>query len=186
MKGKSNLSAPRSLRRFCTHAAVALGVFALSATARAEYVQCEIPFTAGAPLQSLVQGAPHSGSSFNNTQLVWGTSLNVNSLSLGSAGRLNVSLKDIGWPEALESLTLLVTDLDGMWQRLDGTGSLLIDVSGPTQLFAAVFARSADRSLGLYNVNASFAPVPLPAAAWLLASALAGLGLMRRRPAAGV
>lgn len=176
-----------SILKLSAHFAALLGLLALSMAARAEYVQCETPFFEGAPLQSLLKGSTGGGPSINNTQLVWGTSLSASSLSLSAAGTLSVRLKDIGWPEALESLSLLVTDLDGIWQRFDvfaaGSRSLItdIDVSGPTQLFAIVYARSAGHSLGLYNLHTSFSPVPLPAAAWLLLSGLGGLGLLRRK-----
>jgi hypothetical protein len=173
----------RRIPTFLVPFVLLLGMLALS-SARAEYVQCDTPFFQGAPLQSLLKGGAPGGSSLNNTQLVWGTSLSVNALTLPGAGTLTIKLKDIGWPEALNSLSLLVTDLDGVWQRLDGNGSLLINVSGPTQLFAAVYARADHHSFGLYNLNASFAPVPLPAAAWLLLSGLGGLGLFRRKRAA--
>jgi hypothetical protein len=154
----------------------------VSTAARAEYVLGESPFGGGAPLQSLVSGAARS--SLNNNQLVWGTSLNVSAMSLPSAGTVTVKLTDMGWTETLQSLTVLVTDLNGIWQRLDGPGSMLINVSGPSQLFAAAFARSAAGAVGFYNLHATFsatAPVPLPAAVWLLVSGLGGLAAVRRK-----
>lgn len=160
--------------------AVLAGAFSLSTAAHAEYVDMESPFDQGAPLQSLVQGST-DGASIRTTQLVWGTSLAVNSLSLPSAGVLSIKLTDIGWTETLDSLSLLITDLDDLWTRLDGAGSLLVNVSGPTQLFATVFASSKQGGVGVYNLQASFSPVPLPAAAWLLLSGLGALGALRRK-----
>jgi hypothetical protein len=161
--------------------AVLAGALSLSATAHAEYVNMESPFDQGAPLQSLLQGSTPGGTSIRTTQLVWGTSLAVNSLSLPSAGVLSIKLTDIKWTETLDSLSLLVTDLDNLWTRLDGAGNLLVNVSGPTQLFAAVFARSAQGNVGVYHLQASFSPVPLPAAGWLLLSGLGALGALRRK-----
>lgn len=164
--------------------AVLAGALSLSAVAHAEYVDLDTPFAQGAPLQSLLQGSTPGGTSIRTTQLVWGTSLAVNSLSLPSAGVLSIKLTDIKWTETLDSLSLLVTDLDNLWTRLDGSGNLLINVSGPTQLFAAVFARSEQGNVGVYNLQASFSPVPLPAAGWLLLSGLGALGALRRKGAA--
>lgn len=169
-------------RRAARFAALAAALFAAAAfaPAQAEHVQGETPFFAGVPLESLASGAP--AQSINSTRLVWGTSLSVDALSLGSAGRLSVRLADIEWPEALQSMSLLVTDLDGLWQKLEGPGALTIDLSGPAKLFVAVFARSDGKnSPGLYQLRADFSPVPLPAALWLLLSGVGGLAAFRRK-----
>lgn len=155
---------------------IGLTFFALGA--HAEYVQCETPFSQGIPLQSIARAA--EGGLPNLTQVVWGSSLSVTSFNLTSAGQLSVDLKSIDWPNPLTELTLLVTDMNDVWERLDissGVNNLLVNVGAPGQFFAAVFARTENRfTPGLYHLEASFAaPVPLPAAAWLLLSGLGGL-----------
>lgn len=175
MKGK--------LIRWVAIASLSVASMTGSMLAQAEHVKAETPWYSGVPLESLAGGV--ISSAINSTQLVWGTSLSVNALAATSRGQVTVRLADIGWPQQLDSLSLLVTDLNGLWHKVDGgTGAngLTFDLNGPANLFVAVFAKSQSKwDPGLYNLQASFSPVPLPAAAWLLLSGLGGLAAFRRK-----
>jgi hypothetical protein len=162
-------------------AALLAGSLALTSQAHADYLPAQSPFMDGLPVQCLIESGTRA-SLFNRPIVAWGTSLQVDSLSFASAGRLSIRLTDLEFPLPLESLSVLVTDLNGLTQRLDGPGDLLIDLAGPARLFVAVFARTQDRHTpGLYALTSNFAPVPLPAAAWLLLSGLGGLFWLRRK-----
>jgi len=169
--------------RFGAAATAALVLAALlPGVSHADYVQAQTPFEQGAPAALFSQGSSSSASLFGRPNVVWGTSLRIDSLALSSKGTLTIQLRDLQFPQALDSLSLLVTDLHGVFKRIDGPGDLLVDLSGPAQLFVAVFARSDNRSTpGLYAVTTQFSAVPLPAAVWLLLSGLGGLAAVVRR-----
>lgn len=115
-------------------------------------------------------------SELDQTEFVWGANFVLETLSLPSAGTLTLTLSDLEWPMPLKSMDLWLTDFGDVSHYLEGSGSLSVAVSGPAEFVAAVFARSQYGFLGAgaFQLQASFAPVPLPAGVWLLLSGLAG------------
>lgn len=102
----------------------------------------------------------------------------IETLSLTSAGALTVTVTDLLWPQALQSLSFAITNNQGVLESLSGGGQLNYQATGPMTLFANVFAiPNSLAGSGLYHINVSFTPsvVPLPAALWLLLSGLSGL-----------
>ncbi len=169
--------------RLLVAACALAGALSLSGVARAERMPAQTPFLEGLSAAQFTGGSAQE-SLFGRPLMVWGTSLRVDSLWLPGAGTLSVRLSDLNFPAPLDTLSLLVTDLDGLTRRVDAAGTLAIELNGPARLFFAVFARSEARfTPGLYALTTSFAPaaVPLPASVWLLLSALGGLGALRGR-----
>lgn len=126
-----------------------------------------------------------SWSLFDRPMMVDGQRMDLAALLSPATGTWSFELSDLGFPTALQSLSLFVTNLADTW-RLDGPGVLNVDITSTRPLYVAVFAQSADR-YGMYSIHAGLVEVPLPASAWLLLSALGGWLLMRgrRTPASG-
>jgi hypothetical protein len=124
---------------------------------------------------------------YEATTLVTQPKIDMQTLNLQSAGTVSVKLTDLKWPDLLGTLSFTLFDathvigsysLDSLNK---GLGSFNVDTAGT--YYASIFASPASGQLGgLYNAQIFFqatSPVPLPAAAWLLISGLAGLAAMR-------
>ncbi len=98
------------------------------------------------------------------------------------AGTVTLNLIDLNWKDLLQSLSTSITVSNGMQFSMNGPGILQFDI-GANQFFTtSIYALTRpSRVLGLYGVDYNFkpaAPVPLPAAGWLL---LGGLSLLAAR-----
>ena len=147
----------------------------------------------GALLASLafigLSQAPHALADtmlLSDTTLVRGTSSAVFSFDAPTAGMVTATLSNLPWPDSLKTLDFAATtssDVVSSWSALDSsnqthTESFLV---GPGTYFAHVMATATgDLNLGLYSLNLTFSPVPLPASDWmLLAGVLVLFGLTR-------
>jgi len=132
----------------------------------------------------------------SDTSLVSGTQSSVFSFQTSGPGTVSVQLTNLGWPQALSSLSFVATTANRVlasWSdpsSQSGPTSLTFQVSSPGSYFADVMATAGGPlDLGLYSLLVKFcpvaSPVPLPPSGWLL---LLGLLLLirffwRHRPA---
>jgi hypothetical protein len=148
----------------CLHAAAVVGAAVLSSMASA-----------------------HADTLYSQNVMVTSTSApNVQSLGTVSSGTVTMSVSDLMWPQALQSLSFSITNNQGVLKSLTGPGSLSYLVTGPMTLFADVYAQpNAADGAGLYHINVSFIAatpaVPLPAAGWLLLSGMVGLATFKKK-----
>ena len=98
------------------------------------------------------------------------------------AGSVTVTLSDLGWPGLFSSLSFAASTSTSLLAQLSAPGSLTFEIGGAGIYFATVYG-VADPNFGsgLYSLNLSYAPVPIPAAGWLLLSALALLARKTNR-----
>ncbi len=96
-----------------------------------------------------------------------------------SAGKVNVSLADLNWPERLASLSFAFIGAGGTLAELVGPGSLEFDLSAAGMYTAIVSGISTpgDWDVGMYSFRLGLTPnspaVPLPPALGLLLMGLA-------------
>ncbi|HTU65478.1 MAG TPA: hypothetical protein VMF52_06000 [Steroidobacteraceae bacterium] len=154
-----------NLRRFRS---LALGLIALAALA-------------ATPAQAVMLDG---NGDLQKSTLVSGSYSSVESFSVARAGTLTVRLENIAWPEKLAQLNCSIYSDAGFMHQLTNSAELRFDVAGPGTFYANLTAGAAGfLNLGLFSFKVSFvpnAPVPLPAAVWLLGSAVGLLGLRRR------
>ncbi len=96
-----------------------------------------------------------------------------------TGGRVSVTLTDLGWPGLFSSLSFAASTSTSLLAQLAAPGSATFNIDGTGTYFATVYG-VADPNFGsgLYSLNLSYSPVPIPAAGWLL---LSGLALLARK-----
>lgn len=117
---------------------------------------------------------------YSQSTPVQGSLSTVATLDVPSAGELFVTLSDLDYTSTFASLTFYLTnDLSAEVGQAQ-PGTLQLSLTGPTTLYAAVFATAqGSQDAGMYNLTATFlgspgsdSLVPLPASGALLAAAL--------------
>jgi hypothetical protein len=133
--------------------------------------------------QDAVPLLPGAENAIARTEMITGTQSIVLPfvVPVGSpGGTVSVMLTDLGWPGLMSSLSFAASTSTSLLAQLSKPGAMSFEITGAGTYFATVYG-VADPNLGsgLYSLNLSYAPVPLPAAAWLLVSGLAFLAKRR-------
>lgn len=129
--------------------------------------------------------------SVDTTTMIAGSTLvkrsygEMQSFSATGPGTITVKLENIPWPERLAMLSCSIFSKEGLVQQLTDSGEFSFAVTGPGAYFAKINALATGAlKIGLFSFKVSFepsaSPVPVPAAVWLLASALGVFGIRQR------
>lgn len=129
------------------------------------------------------------------TAKVYGSASNSYSFQTPGAGTVWVSVTDVDWPEALQSLSTSILSSQGTLAKANGTNMFDFSVSQASMLYATIVGVAGNTlglDFGMYSLHVGFVPagqpVPLPESLRLL---LVGLGfvatlrLLWKRPQAG-
>jgi len=126
---------------------------------------------------------------YDATALVTHSQIDLQTFDLTGAGTVSVKLTDLKWPDLLGTLSFTLFDAThtigsySLNNSVATTGNSSFNVSTAGTYYASIFATAAPGKVGgLYNAQIYFqstAPVPLPAAGWLMISALAGFAALK-------
>jgi hypothetical protein len=124
---------------------------------------------------------------YESTTLVTQSQIDLQTLNLTGAGTVSIKLTDLKWPDLLGALSFTLFDAThvigsyALEPAIVGSNAFNVNTAGT--YYASIYASpTAGKSGGLYNAQIYFqatAPVPLPAAGWLLFTGLAGLAAIR-------
>jgi hypothetical protein len=176
----------KGIRRWAAHAAVyaIVGAATLLAGVNPAFADTFDPSRSSASMLSVEQSSVmlNPGVTVSRTEQIVGTDSIVLPFVIAGgmpAGRVTVTLQDLGWPGLFGSLSFAATTSTSLLAELAEPGRMSFAVSGAGNYFATVYG-IADPNFGsgLYSLNLKYSPVPLPAAAWLL---LSGLALLPRK-----
>jgi hypothetical protein len=122
---------------------------------------------------------------YSESPMVQGSANTLTTLSVPGAGELFLTLTDLDFPSPFSSLKFSLTDTAGALVGFADPGTLTLDLTKPTTLYADVVATTqAGTEAGLYNLTATFlgaSPVPLPASGLLLGGGIALALIIKRR-----
>lgn len=124
------------------------------------------------------------------TILVWPESHLVHDFTSAVAGTVTLSVARVPWADLLSILSTAVAFEDRPQLTLNQTAQVMFQLGAGERFTTSVFARAGGpKGYGAYSLDISFLPsvseVPLPAAGWLLLSALGVAAVATRRRAPG-
>jgi len=127
---------------------------------------------------------------YDGNTIFTGVSFTRMEFNVPAAGHLEVTLKDMEFPALAGALSFALVEGGTVLGLVNGTGSFSMELDGPRTLFGYVYGVGAPLvSTASYYLNVTHqyaAPVPLPAAIWLLLGGLGLTGWLGRRSAGDV